>query len=151
MRLARRRLGLSQRGLADALGWDRSKVGRWECGGAPEGFDEVVALLRVLGFGLELTDPAAARWTSWDDPAEHIVDRGERRFPAHLELCEEDVSTTWNWTRHRSEPSPLAGLTSFRRRTQARAVTEEAQLAAEQDALRPPDARARRTPPQEAS
>ncbi|GAA4115464.1 hypothetical protein GCM10022415_11960 [Knoellia locipacati] len=151
MRVARRRLGLSQRALADALGWDRSKVGRWECGGTPEGFDEVVALLRILGFGLELIDPDARRWTGWDDPAEHIVDRAERRFPAHLELCEEDVSTTWNWTRHRSEPSPLAGLTSFRRRTRTQAVADEGQLAAEQDALRAADPPAGRATSQEAS
>ena len=72
MRLARRRLGLSQRALAEALGWDRSKVGRWEGGVVPEGFDEVVGLLRVLGFGMELTDPDAGRWADWDDPAEHV-------------------------------------------------------------------------------
>ena len=64
MRLARRRLGLSQRALAEALGWDRSKVGRWEGGVVPEGFDEVVGLLRVLGFGMELTDPDAGRWAA---------------------------------------------------------------------------------------
>lgn len=151
MRLARRRVGLSQRGLAEALGWDRAKVGRWEAGAVPSGFDEVASLLRVLGFGLALTDPGAPRWTSWDDPAEHIVDRAERRFPAHLELCEEDVSSTWSWTRHRGEPSPLAAFNSFRRRTQARVVADEARLAAEQDALRPAGPRVGRVPPQEAS
>ena len=84
MRLARRRLGLSQRALADALAWDRSKVARWECGKVPEGFDEVAALVRVLGFGLAVTDPEASRWAAWDHPAEHVIDRGGRRFPAHL-------------------------------------------------------------------
>ena len=125
MRLARRRLGLSQRDLARAVGWDRSKVGRWESGAVPEGFDEVVALLRVLGFGVVLTDPGAARWAAWDEPAEHVRDRARRRFPAHLELCAEAPVSTWNWTRHRGEPSPLAALNAFRRRTRAEAVAEE--------------------------
>jgi len=126
MRLARRRLGLSQRGLAEALGWDRAKVGRWESGLVPEGFEQVVGLLRVLGFGLELTDPHAHGWAAFDDPAEHVADRAGRRFPAHLELCGESAMSTWNWTRHRGEPSPLAAHTSFRRRTQAQVVTEDA-------------------------
>ncbi|MFW5470384.1 helix-turn-helix domain-containing protein [Knoellia sp. CPCC 206435] len=118
MRLARRRLGLSQRALADALAWDRSKVARWECGKVPAGFDEVVALLRVLGFGLAVTDPEASRWAAWDHPAEHVADRGGRRFPAHLVLCSENALSTWNWTRHRGNPSPSAAGLSFRRQTE---------------------------------
>lgn len=124
MRSARRRLGLSQRGLADALGWDRAKVGRWENGNVPVGFDEVAGILRVLGFDLLLKDLAAAEWKDWDEPAEHVVDRGDRRFPAHLELCAESTSMTWNWTRHRGEPSPRAAGMSFRRRTQTEAVAD---------------------------
>lgn len=125
MRLARRRVGLSQRGLADALGWSRARVGRWESGTVPHGFDEVVSVLRVLGFELVLRDPTAARWAEWDEPAEHVLDRADRRLPAHLELCEEHVMATWNWTRHRNEPSPHASRTSFRRRTQAEALAEQ--------------------------
>lgn len=125
MRLARRRLGLSQRSLADALAWDRAKVGRWEAGQVPEGFEEVLAALRLLGFAPVLTDPAAAEWADWDDPAEHLLDRADRRFPAHLDLCEEDTSSTWNWTRHRGEPSPKASSTSFRRRTPGERMEED--------------------------
>lgn len=125
MRLARRRVGLSQRGLADALGWSRAKVGRWENGTVPQGFDEVVSILRVLGFELALRDPTAAQWAEWDEPAEHVLDRGDRRFPAHLELCEEFAAATWNWTRHRSEHSPHAARTSFRRRTQVEALAAD--------------------------
>lgn len=133
MRLARGRLGLSQRALADALGWSRAKVGRWEAGRVPDGFDEVVSLLRVLGFGLAITDPEAGRWATWGDPAEHVVDRGGRRFPAHLALCAENATSTWNWTRHRGDPSPTAAGLSYRRETVLedrlawqRAVDEEA-------------------------
>lgn len=129
MRSARRRLGLSQRALADALGWDRAKVGRWEAGEVPEGFVQVVGLLRVLGLTLEVSamDPTRALG---DEPAEHLADRGHRRFPAHLELCDEHPMSTWNWTRHRGEPSPGAAHTSFRRRTQADVTTEEARQTA---------------------
>lgn len=136
MRLARRRLGLSQRGLADALSWDRAKVGRWETGAIPDGFDEVIGVLRVLGFETMLTDPAHAEWAEWGDPAEHVLDRADRRFPAHLELCPEDTSTTWNWTRHRGEPSPHAAQTSFRRRTPTERMAEEARALAWQPAER---------------
>ena len=125
MRATRRRLGLSQRGLAEALGWSRAKVGRWEGGTLPQGFDEVVSLLRVLGFEAELRDPSAAHWAECDEPAEHLLDRGDRRFPAHLELCPEDTSQTYNWTRHQGEPSPNAAWTSFRRRTQMEALADE--------------------------
>lgn len=131
MRLARRRLGLSQRALADSLAWDRAKVGRWESGMVPLGFEEVLSVLRVLGFDIVLTDPAADRWMAWDDPAEHILDRADRRFPAHLELCAENTSSTWNWTRHQGEPSPKASQTSFRRRTQVEVLAEAAQWRAE--------------------
>ncbi|MEO7269372.1 MAG: helix-turn-helix transcriptional regulator [Knoellia sp.] len=124
MRLARRRLGLSQRALAEALGWDRARVGRWESGVVPEGFEEVAAVLRLLGFHLVLTDPAAPEWADWDDPAEHILDRADRRFPAHLELCAENALSTWNWARHRGQPSPNAAQNSFRRRSQAEVVAE---------------------------
>ena len=124
MRLARCRLGLSQRALADALGWDRARVGRWESGRVPEGFEQVVGLLRVLGFGLALTDLVGPRAADRDEPAERLRDRGGRRFPAHLDLCQESTSTTWNWTRHRCEPSPGAGGMSFRRRTPAQARDE---------------------------
>lgn len=134
MRLARRRLGLSQRELAEALGWDRAKVGRWESGEVPEGFLHVVGVLRVLGFVLELSVLDAE--TPQDQPAEHLADRGHRRFPAHLELCEEYEMSTWNWTRHRGEPSPRAARTSFRRRTQAQVVAAEARAHAEQRADR---------------
>ncbi|MFC7490646.1 MULTISPECIES: helix-turn-helix domain-containing protein [unclassified Knoellia] len=126
MRLARRRLGLSQRALAEALSWDRAKVGRWENGAVSEGFEEVVAILKVLGFEVVLTDPAADRWADMDDPAEHVLDRADRRFPAHLELCAENTSSTCNWTRHRGEPSPKASQTSFRRRTQVEVLAEAA-------------------------
>ena len=119
MRLARRRLGLSQRELAQALGWSKAKVGRWEAGSVPAGFDEVVGLLRIIGFGVELTDLEPGRWTSCAEPAEHIVDRAGRHFPAHLDLCEENTTSTWNWSRHRSEPSPLAAHNSFRQRPRA--------------------------------
>ena len=146
MRLARRRLGLSQRALAEALSWDRAKVGRWESGAVPEGFEDVVGVLRLLGFELLLTDPAADRWAELDDPAEHVLDRGDRRFPAHLELCEENTSSTWNWTRHRGEPSPKASWTSFRRRTQVEVVAEEVRWrAAERANPQPTDRRQRDT------
>lgn len=124
MRLARRRLGLSQRALADALSWDRAKVGRWESGRVPEGFEEVVSLARMLGFDLVLRDREPDRWAEWDDPAEHLLDRADRRFPAHLELCPARLGTTWNWTRHRGEPAPHAGMTSFRRQTPGDALEE---------------------------
>lgn len=152
MRLARRRLGLSQRALADALSWDRAKVGHWENGTVPRGFEEVAAVLKILGFELILTDPAADRWTELDDPAEHVVDRADRRFPAHLELCEENTSSTWNWTRHRGEPSPKASRTSFRRRTQVEVAAEAARGLAEEHSTPGPGTRDQsRCPPPESA
>lgn len=141
MRLVRRRLGLSQRALADTLSWDRAKVGRWENGAVPEGFEEVMAVLRLLGFELLLTDPTADRWAELDDPAEHVLDRADRRFPAHLELCAENTSSTWNWTRHQGEPSPKASQASFRRRTQVEVLAEAARWRAEDCANPEPSAR----------
>ena len=125
MRLARRRTALSQRGLAEALGWDRAKVGRWENGELPRGYAEVVGLLRTLGFDVVLVDRHAGRWAEWDSPAEHVVDRGGRRFPAHLVLAPEHVTSTWSWVRHRSEPSPGASGMTFRRQSASDAVAEQ--------------------------
>lgn len=147
MRLARRRVGLSQRGLAEALGWSRAKVARWEGGTLPQGFDEVVSLLRILGFEAALRDPSAAHWAECDEPAEHLLDRGDRRFPAHLELCPEDTSQTYNWTRHQGEPSPNAALTSFRRRTQVEALTEHRESLAWARGQRRSSAESETTPP----
>jgi transcriptional regulator with XRE-family HTH domain len=84
MRAARLRSGLSQRQLADVLGWDRARVGRWETGHGPAGVSEADEVLRMLGFGLQVVE----RFTPPDlpEPVEHVADRGGRLYPAHLRV-----------------------------------------------------------------
>ena len=143
MRAARARLGLSQRELAERLGWDRAKVGRWEAGDLPAAVDAVQGVLRVLGFQLEvvpiagLEGGAAPGVGITDLPVEHVRDRGGRRFPAHLEVVESRGLTGWLWSRTQGEVNPLAHRLTFVRRprvvseSEALAIKERQQRAAE--------------------
>lgn len=116
IRLYRRLEGLSQRRLADNLGWDRSKVARWETGDLPPIVARIDGLLRAMGYRILVVPmrEMEERLTEGEvEIMEHIRDRGERRFPAHLKVIPEHAMSTYNWCRHCGEPSPLANGMQF--------------------------------------
>lgn len=164
MRAARARLGLSQRELAERLGWDRAKVGRWEAGDLPAAVNAVQGVLRVLGYQLEVVPIAGLKVVVTpgrgisDLPVEHVRDRAGRRFPAHLHVVEARGLPDWVWTRRDGKANPLAHRLTFRRRrrvlsaAEARAIEERQRVAAERarqvllDILARTDPGARRYP-----
>src|SRR3712207_4542901 len=54
IREARRRAGLSQRGLAKLLGTTQAVIARWETGARTPSFDRVVDAVRACGFDLSV-------------------------------------------------------------------------------------------------
>ncbi len=115
-RLARRRLRLSQRELADSLGWDAAKVGRWESGHVAPALARVDGVLRGMGFRLAVVACDPEEWADVEEPHEHAVDRGFRRLPAHLEQDVLEVRHRKWWARHRHDRSALAPIWTYRRR-----------------------------------
>lgn len=118
-RLFRRVNGWSQRRLANVLGWNKSKVARWEMGRLAVAIDEVDGVLRAMGFRLIVVPGPELRSQlerSEVDIVDHVRDRGGNRFPAHCVVVPERAMATWNWTRHQGEPNPLGGGLAFRRR-----------------------------------
>lgn len=128
-RLTRRRLRLSQRELADLLGWDPSAVGRWESGHVSTALGRVDGVLRGMGFRLAVIPLDAAGPENWDTvdlPIEHIADRALRKFPAHLDhLLVEHRPFHW-WLRYQDEPSPTAPNWTYRRRRPDQRPAEDA-------------------------
>lgn len=140
LRAGRARLGLSQRGLAVLLDWDKSKLARWEAGRGPDALTEVQGLLRLLGYALVIVrlDGTPDRQQRLPEdgleiaavpdeclrPVEHVVDRAGRRFPAHLlTTLETDPPTHW-WARYRGMPRPDLGPWTYRRQTKPDAWAE---------------------------
>lgn len=115
-RLARRRFRLSQRELADALGWDRAVVGRWEAGEGPVALSRVDGVLRGLGFRLRVVPWDPTEWVDDDDVVDHIADRGLRRFPAHLDPRIVRTRPFHWWARYRDEDNPYAPLWTYEMR-----------------------------------
>lgn len=89
IRRVRREADLSQRDLAVAMGVDRSLVGRWETG---EVAPSIAMLERVLSLAdlrlavVVVKDENRGEVTPLRDDG--VVDRGRRRFPAHLDVGE---------------------------------------------------------------
>lgn len=131
-RLTRRRLRLSQRELAEALGWDASAVGRWESGRVSSALGRVDGVLRAMGFRLVVVPTDPDEWADVEEPAEHIADRGHRRFPAHLDH-RVVVHTPFHWwMRYRDKPNPMAPNWTYAMRPQDRGLPRhEASLAAD--------------------
>lgn len=114
-RITRRRLRLSQRELADSLGWDASKVGRWESGHVAPALARVDGVLRGMGFRLAVVVSHPDDWADVEEPPEHAVDRAFRHLPAHLEQDVLEVRPRKWWLRHRHEPDALAPIWTYRR------------------------------------
>ncbi|WP_199907677.1 helix-turn-helix domain-containing protein [Nocardioides terrigena] len=84
VRRVRRRLDVSQRGLAELLGVEASRVARWETGRTPPGVGELEAVLALVGLRLVAVD---AEGEVVDPMSEEAVrDRAGRRYPAHADL-----------------------------------------------------------------
>ncbi|WP_377641272.1 helix-turn-helix domain-containing protein [Oryzobacter terrae] len=105
-RLARRRYSLSQRELADLLGWDRAVVGRWEAGNGPKALGRVDGILRGMGFRLRVVPIDPTDWPEADEVVEHVLDRGRRRLPAHHLHVVERYDSPQTWDRHRGKVNP---------------------------------------------
>jgi transcriptional regulator with XRE-family HTH domain len=87
VRAGRRRRGMSQRAFAVAAGLSQSRVARLETGKGSVQVADLRMALAMVGLRLELVDADGERWTlesALDFDAAGIVDRGGRRFPAHL-------------------------------------------------------------------
>jgi transcriptional regulator with XRE-family HTH domain len=86
IRAGRRRRHLSQRAFAEAAGLSQSRVARLEKG-MPSRLGDVTLALAMVGLKLSVVDEEGRRWTL-DEALEFdvvgVVDRGGRRFPAHL-------------------------------------------------------------------
>lgn len=118
IRRARRTADLSQRDLAERLGVSQSTVARWETGRLEPCLHLLLAVLRLAGLALAVTDatraipaecalPAdstAPTVGDQSDPAvrtapmrpDSVRDRGGRRYPAHLDV--EAIPEIW-WPR----------------------------------------------------
>ena len=127
-RLTRRRLRLNQRELAEVLGWDPSAVGRWESGHVLKALGRVDGVLRGMGFRLAVVVVDPAEWADVDEPLEHLVDRGFRRLPAHLDPEVERHPPLHWWLRYRDKPNPLAPNWTYRMRPQDRRTVLQRQV-----------------------
>jgi transcriptional regulator with XRE-family HTH domain len=84
VRAARRAADLSQRQLADRSGVPRSTIGAAEAGTRDLPFDVLVRLLRVCRWELMAVDEEDELHPVVRD--QHVLDRGGRRYPAHLDV-----------------------------------------------------------------
>lgn len=105
-RLARRRYSLSQRELAEALGWDRAVVGRWEAGHGPRALSRVDGVLRGMGFRLRVVPTDPTDWPESNEVVEHVLDRGQRHLPAHWFHTVVRHESMQSWDRHRGVLNP---------------------------------------------
>lgn len=119
-RLTRRRLRLSQRELAEVLGWDASAVGRWESGHVSSALGRVDGVLRGMGFRLAVVVTDPEDWADVEAPVEHIADRGHRHLPAHLDQMVLQYRPLHWFLRYRDKPNPMAPDWSFEMRPQDR-------------------------------
>ena len=140
-RLTRRRLRLSQRELAQALGWDRATVGRWESGHVAPALGRVDGVLRGMGFRLAVVVTHPEEWADVEEPPEHIADRAFRHLPAHLDQeVLEHLPLHW-WLRYRDTPNPMAPNWSYTMRSWWSAFWEELEREAVSAPVEPdPDA-----------
>ena len=90
IRLARRRMDVSQRALAARLGVSQSRVARWETGRTSPSAELLILLTRMAGLHLELVDGEGAVETPMR--GDGARDRAGRRYPAHVDLR----ATSWH-------------------------------------------------------
>lgn len=84
VRRVRRILDVSQRGLAALLGTSQSRVARWETGRTSPTMAVVEDLLARAGIALQFHDGDGEVVEPMRDDGSR--DRGNRRFPAHVDL-----------------------------------------------------------------
>ena len=84
VRLVRRRLDVSQRGLAALLGISQSRVARWETGRTAPCAEMLLRLARMAGLHLELVDGGGV--VTVPMRGDGARDRRGRRYPAHVDL-----------------------------------------------------------------
>lgn len=86
---ARRRAGVSQRELADAVGVARSTVGSVESGARQPSIGLLGELLAVAGLRLAVLDADGREVPGF--PEDAVRDHADRRFPAHLDVTPPDL------------------------------------------------------------
>lgn len=84
VRLVRRHLDVSQRGLAARLGVSQSRVARWETGRSSPSAEMLIRLARMAGLQVELRDASGRRQSPLR--GDGARDRGRRRYPAHVDI-----------------------------------------------------------------
>lgn len=84
VRRIRRRLDVSQRGLAALLGISQSVVARWETGRTSPRVCDLERLLELAGLTARVQDDEGGEVDPMRDDGAR--DRGGRRFPAHVDL-----------------------------------------------------------------
>jgi transcriptional regulator with XRE-family HTH domain len=88
LRARRRRLGISQRGLAELSGVSKSAIARLEGGDAAAQVRSAQRALTAVGLRLAVLEADGRPWSAALDAiagdVEHACDRSGRRLPAHL-------------------------------------------------------------------
>jgi transcriptional regulator with XRE-family HTH domain len=86
IREARRRAGLTQAELADRAGTSQSGIARWESGRTAVSLDDVIRIVRLCGFDLELM--VLPRDDSDMAQAARLADlTGQERMDRHTRLA----------------------------------------------------------------
>jgi transcriptional regulator with XRE-family HTH domain len=105
LRAVRRQRQLSQRELADRAKVPLSTISRIESGASVPRLDTFVAILARAGYELVISDNCG-RMLQLDADHDRLRDRGNRRFPAHLEsgktpwyFDHENPNRWWGWER----------------------------------------------------
>lgn len=107
LHLVRARRGLSQRGLAELVGLNPSRIARLEQGQGMAALEDVQRVLAAAGMRLQVVDDDPESWERATDSWE-FRDRGERRFPAHRHAVLRRGLETWEWTRYQGDAPPFA-------------------------------------------
>jgi transcriptional regulator with XRE-family HTH domain len=103
VRAGRRRLGLSQRALAQRCGLSKSAIGRVERAVPGQLYDTVASALAGVGLRLAIIDPDDQIWSpahyELDIDAEDARDAAGRRLPAHLRPIVMRPEPHWRYLR----------------------------------------------------
>lgn len=92
VRRVRRADDLSQRDLADELGVAQATVARWEMGESEPTLSMFQRLLALADWGLAVVDEAGDAVLPMEPAA--CRDRGNRRFPAHLDVEDAELPSS---------------------------------------------------------
>jgi len=103
VRAGRRRLGVSQRALAERAGLSKSAIGRVECAAPGQLYETVAAALAAVGFRLAIVDADDRLWdpsvSELDIDGEDAHDAAGRRLPAHLRPTVMHPEPYWRYLR----------------------------------------------------